>query len=194
MTEETSPNLKTRIEAVPSRDLPARATVPEPQWHVLWTRSNCEQLVEGQLAAKGFEVFLPRIEQWSGRGSSRGRARIPMFPGYLFLRAAVDMTSYVEVSKARGLVRILGSAWNRLAAVPREEIEAIEKTVRSHLPAMPYPYLKHGQRVRITRGPLVGVEGIFVHSEPRTGLLVLSVELLRRSLAVHVDCTTVAPA
>src|SRR2546425_6451948 len=32
-------------------------------WHALWTRSHCEQLVHDQLAAKGFDLFLPKIEQ-----------------------------------------------------------------------------------------------------------------------------------
>lgn len=192
MTYEADITIDSRARSL-RRD-PDLAPAVEPQWHVLWTRSNCEQMVEAQLAAKGFEVFLPRIEQWSGHGSARNRLRVPMFRSYLFLRAAVDVKSYLEVSKARGLVRILGSAWNRLAAVPREEIEAIKKTVQSRLPAMPYPYLSCGQQVRITRGPLAGVEGIFVRSEPEAGLVVLSIELLRRSVAVRIDCSSVVPA
>ena len=50
-----------------------------------------------------------------------------------------------------------------------------------------------GQRVRITDGSLSGVEGILVHTKPNKGLLVLSVDLLQRSVAVEVDCTRVMP-
>jgi transcription antitermination factor NusG len=54
--------------------------------------------------------------------------------------------------------------------------------------------LQEGQRVRIVDGPLKGVEGVLVQSKPNKGLLVISVELLRRSVAVEVDGTQVAPS
>jgi len=162
------------------------------QWHVLWTRSNCELSVQEQLAAKGFEVLLPTVDKWSRRKHTRCLYRAPLFPGYLFVRHAIDKSSYIEISKARGLVRILGERWDKLASVADSEIEAIRKVSRSDLPRMPYPYLRVGQNVRIIAGPLANVEGIFVRSEPKSGLLVLSIELLRRSLAVEVDCTLVA--
>src|SRR5947209_3290944 len=165
-----------------------------PRWRVLWTRSNCEQLVHDQLAAKGFDPFLPTVEAWSRRGGVRRLARIPMFGGYLFLRHAMDKASYLEVYKARGLVRILGERWDRLDVVPDSEIEAIQKVVHSGLSILPYPYLREGQRVRITRGPLADVEGILLRVNPKKGLLVVSVELLRRSVAVHLDCTLLEAA
>jgi len=119
---------------------------------------------------------------------------VPLFRGYLFLRHAVDKASYLEVCKARGLVRMLGERWDHLEAVPDSEIGAVQRLVRSDLPILPYPYLREGQRVRITNGPLANVEGILVRGNPKTGLLVVSVELLKRSVAVHLDCTQLEAA
>lgn len=166
------------------------------QWYILWTRSNCEQLVHDQLSAKGFELFLPRIGRWSRRKGLRYLARVPMFPGYLFLRHAMNKASYIEVCKAKGLVRILGERWDRLGTVPDSEIAAIQRVLETDLPVMPYPYLylREGQRVRITRGPLANVEGVVLKPEPKKGLLLLSVELLRQCVAVQIDCTLVAGA
>jgi transcription antitermination factor NusG len=48
--------------------------------------------------------------------------------------------------------------------------------------------------VRIVRGPLAGVEGILLQTKATKGLLVLSIELLQRSVAVEVDCTAVVAA
>jgi hypothetical protein len=48
--------------------------------------------------------------------------------------------------------------------------------------------------VRITHGSLTGVEGILVQTKLNKGLLVLSIELLRRSIAVEVDATAVVIA
>jgi len=169
-------------------------TSPSPAWHALWTRSHCEQLVHDQLAAKGFDLFLPMIDRWSRRGGLRHRIRIPMFPGYVFLHGVADKASYIEVVKARGLVRVLGERWDQLATVPARELEAIRRIVDAGVPALPYAYLREGQRVRITRGPLTDVEGILVRTKPNRGLLVVSVELLQRSVAAHVDCTWVVAA
>lgn len=164
------------------------------QWYALYTRGKCEQLVYDQLAAKGFHLFLPKLQIWSRRSGLRHAISLPMFPGYLFLQHAIDKVSYLEVRKARGLVRILGERWDRLAVVPEGEIDAVRRVVCADQPVNPYPYLREGQRVRIIHGPLAGVEGILVHSHASKGLLVLSIELLQRSLAVQVDCTAVAAA
>jgi transcription termination/antitermination protein NusG len=165
-----------------------------PQWYALYTRSHCEQLVYDQLTVKGFVVFLPKMDIWSRRGGIRHRIPTPMFPSYLFLHHIMDKLSFIEVSKARGLVRILGERWDRLSVVPDAEIDAIQRVLSANLPVIPHPYLREGQRVRITHGPLMGVEGILVQSKPNKGLLVLSIELLRRSIAVEVDSTRVGAA
>jgi len=181
----------------PARDAAAvrdRAVRSSTAWHALWTRSHCEQLVHDQLAAKGFDLFLPKIEQWSRRGGLRHLIRVPMFSGYVFLRAAMDKASYMEVVKARGMVQVLGERWDRLATIPDGEIDAIRRIVDARVLALPYPFLQEGQRVRITRGPLADVEGILVRIKPNRGLLVVSVDLLRRSVAAHVDCTWVVTA
>src|SRR5438128_12012252 len=162
-------------------------------WYALWTKSHCEQLVCNQLAAKGFHVFLPKIEAWYRRGGVRHCIPVPMFPGYLFLHHAMDLNSYIEVLKTRELVRVLGDGRDRLrdrlAVVPDAEIDAIQKVVDAKLPAQPYPYLREGQRVRLTEVPLAGADGVLVHTKPNKGLLVLSIELFQRSVAVEVDCT-----
>lgn len=166
----------------------------QAKWYALATRSHCEQLVHDQLAARGFRPFLPRIEVWSRRAGVRHRIRVPMFSGYLFLHHGMDNASHVEVRKARGLVRILGERWDQLAEVPEHEIEAIQRLACAGVPAMPHPYLREGERVRITRGPLADVEGILLRTKPNKGLVVLSIDLLQRGVAVEVDCTLVVPA
>jgi transcription termination/antitermination protein NusG len=173
----------------------ANDTIPvSPRWYALWTRSHCERLVWDQLTAKGFHAFLPTIDVWSRRAEVRHRIQIPMFPGYLFLRRAMDKASYIEVRKTRGLVCVLGERWDCLAVVPGCEVEAIQKVLQARVPLFPHAYLREGQRVRIARGPLTDVEGVLVRQKPHKGLLVLSVDLLRQSVAVEVDCTWVIQA
>jgi transcription antitermination factor NusG len=105
----------------------------------------------------------------------------------------MNKRSYIEIVKSKGLVRILGARWDRLTAVADVEIEALQRIQNTELAVMPHPYLNEGQRVRIDAGPLSGVEGILLRSRPNRGLLVISVDLLRQSVAVEVDCTIVTP-
>ena len=161
-------------------------------WLALWTHSHAEQLVYDQLIAKRFHAFLPMIPVWSRRGGAQHLIRKPMFPGYLFLRLALDKASYIEILKTNGLVRILGERWDRPAVVPDPEIVAVRQVLDAGLPIMPHPYLREGQRVRITQGPLAGIEGVLLHDKIHKGLLVVSVDLLQRSVAVEVDCMVVA--
>jgi len=163
------------------------------QWFALWTHSHCEQAVHDQLVAKGFQSFLPTIRTWSRRAGTQRLILVPMFPSYLFVHRAMDKRSYIEILKSKGLVRILGARWDRLTAVADTEIETLQRIQRAEPAVMPHPYLQEGQRVRINAGPLAGVEGILVRSRPNRGLLVISVDLLRQSVAVEVDCTLVTP-
>ena len=172
-------------------DGPSAEAAAACPWYALYTRSHCEQLVYEQLVAKGLHLFLPKIPVWSQRAGVRHRIAVPMFPGYLFLHSLVDSAIYLEVRQARGLVCILGQGWDRLAVVPEEEIQAIYAVLRSRLPIHPHIYLREGQRVRIMRGLLRGVEGILVGGKANKGRLVLSVELLQQSVAVEVDCSDV---
>ena len=165
-----------------------------PRWYALYTRSHCEQLVYNQLVARGFRAFLPKIEMWSRRAGQRHLASMPMFSNYLFLRHAMNKMSYIEVRQARGLVRILGERWDRLGVVPDAEIQAIQKVLYARVPVLSHPYLKEGQRVRILGGALAGVEGLLVRYRPEKGIVVLSIDLLQRSVAVEVDCSIVAAA
>jgi len=173
-------------------DQPLRGQVRH--WHVLWTRCNFEQQVHDRLVAAGYELFLPKVARWSRRRGRRRLIKVPLFPGYLFLRHAMDRTSYLRILRTQGMVRVLGSGWDRLEAVPEHELDAIRRALGCELPHMPHACPRTGQAMRITDGPLKGVEGILTKSDRGTGLLVLTVELLRQGLAVEVDCTQVVAA
>lgn|GEM_PF-442700 len=166
---------------------------PQPAWHVLWTRSNFEHRVHDELAAKDYDVFLPLISRWALGAKGQPYRMEPMFKGYLFVRHAIDKASFLDISKTKGVVSMLGKSWNRLAQVPEEEIAGIKQLMESRMPATPYPYLKAGTEVRIVRGPMLNMRGILVKTDHKKGYFVVSVQLLQRSVAVSIDCSDVVP-
>ena len=92
-----------------------------------------------------------------------------MFPGYLFVRDAMDKDRYIDLLKVRGIVRVLEAGWSRLTPIPDEDIDAIQQIVQADVPVFPHAHLRHGDRVRVLEGPLAGLEGIFVHGQTVQG-------------------------
>jgi transcription antitermination factor NusG len=171
------------------------ATFPaSPQWFAIWTRSHFEQIVSDQLAAKGFELFLPKASTWTRRNDGPRPIDVPLFPGYLFVHHTLDKHAHVEILKTRGVVRVLGHPPDHATPVDDDQIAAIRRVVDAGLPVFPYKMPAAGDRVRIVAGPLAGVGGVFLRERLEKGLLVVSVQLLQRSVAVEVDCTNVEAA
>ena len=161
----------------------------ESRWYATYTRANHEKRIREQLEQRSVESFLPLYEtvrQWKDR---RMQLQVPLFPGYLFVRiAAVDRMRVLQVP---GVVRLVGFN-GQLAALPNEEIESLKKGLASGVRAKPHPFLTVGRHVRIKAGPLGGREGILLR---RKGSLrvVLSIELIQRSIVVDVDVADVEP-
>ncbi len=161
-----------------------------PAWYAVSVRSNFERIVAHSLSAKGYEIFFPSYvatRRWSDRTRSLER---PLFPGYLFCRMQLDRR--VPLLNTGGVAAILGVGRCPLP-LSDSEIQAIQRIVESGLPAEPCPFLQAGQRVRIRCGPLAGIEGIVAGARNRTRLVV-SVEMLRRSVTVEIEQAWAEPA
>jgi transcription antitermination factor NusG len=164
------------------------------QWYAIWTRSQCEDRVADQLQSHGHTIFLPKVVTWARGARGRTRAVRALFPGYLFLHGQLDKHAHVDVLKTRGVVRILGERWDRLAAIPDEEVSAVRRMVDPGVHAFKYATPQDGERVRIVNGPLKGLHGCFIRARPTQGLFVVSVTLLQRSVAAEVDAAWVERA
>ena len=152
-------------------------------WHALHTRYQHEKVVAELLARQGFETFLPlytTVHRWKDRTK---RLSLPLFPCYVFLRGGVDRR--LQILKTPGVHAIVESA-GRPGVIPELEIAAIQRAVENSLRIKPHPFLESGDWVKIKSGPLVGLEGILVRKQDQLRL-VLSVEMLGRSVAVEVD-------
>ena len=158
-------------------------------WWALYTRHQHEKVVAEMLTAKGFEVFLPvydSIRRWKDR---RKLLSLPLFPCYVFVRGQPDRR--LQVVSTPG-VHMLLTRGEQIAVVPEEEIGAIRRAVDGSFRVEPHPFLKVGERVRVTRGSLTGVEGILVRKK-NLYRLVLSVDMLAQSVGVEVDASDVEP-
>jgi transcription antitermination factor NusG len=159
-------------------------------WWALYTRHQHEKMVAEMLLAKGFEVFLPLYESMRHWKDRRKLLSLPLFPCYVFVRGGFNRR--LQVVTTPGVHMILHNG-ERVAIIPETEIEAIRKTVEGSYRVEPHPFLNCGERVRVTRGTLEGVEGVLIRKK-NLCRLVLSVDMLSQSVAVEIDAADVEPA
>jgi transcriptional antiterminator NusG len=164
----------------------------ELDWYVVQTRSHHEALVERALRCRGLETFLPRITVPSRRRDRFRLVQAPLFPGYLFIRADLWPSTYQEVLRHRGVVRILGNN-GQCAPVPDDTIHSIHRIIASGLSVYPSSPLRRGMRVRITEGLLQGATGVIMRQKQGKRRLVVSVDLLGRAIAVDLAQELVEP-
>lgn len=159
----------------------------EKGWYAIYTRYQHEKVVAGFLAGKGFETFLPlysATHRWKDRNKV---VSLPLYPSYVFLRGGLDRRlAVLTTPSVIGLVGFAGC----VSFIPDAEIEAVRRVLESRLDVQPHPYLNCGDRVRMMSGPLEGVEGILIRKK-NLYRLVLSVELLEKSVSVEVDASVV---
>jgi transcription antitermination factor NusG len=159
-------------------------------WYALHTRHQHEKVVAQALSNKKFEIFLPlydAVHHWRDRNR---QLSLPLFPCYVFIRGGIDRR--LEVITTPSVHSFVGMG-GRPAPIPDADIAAIQRTVTSLARVEPHPFLKCGDWVRVTHGPLEGIEGILVRKKNRLRLI-LSVELLHQAIAVEVDTSLVERA
>jgi transcription antitermination factor NusG len=159
-------------------------------WWAVYTRHQHEKVVAQVLETKGFEVFLPlyeTIRRWKDRNKVLS---LPLFPCYVFLRGGLDRR--LQVLTTPGIHTVLYNG-ERIAFIPDDEIDAIRRVVDSSCKAEPHPFLRYGDKVRVTRGSLEGVEGVLIRKKSQYRL-VLTMEMLAQSVAVEIDAADVEPA
>jgi transcription antitermination factor NusG len=159
-------------------------------WFALYTRHQHEKVVAEMLTAKGFEAFLPLYESMRLWKDRKKMISLPLFPCYVFVRGPLERK--LAMISTPGVHMILYRGEN-VALIPGEEMQAIQKAVDGPFCVEPHPYLKCGERVRVKRGSLEGVEGVLVRKK-NLYRLVLSVNMVAQSVAVEIDAADVEPA
>jgi transcription antitermination factor NusG len=176
-----------RFPAQGELEIPARYF--EPCWYAAYTCANHEKCVAAQFERRSIEHFLPLYEsvhRWKDR---RKRLKLPLFPGYVFVRLA--LSEKLKALEVPGVVRLVGFG-GFPEALSENEMEVLRNGLSVTFRAQPHPYLTQGRRVRIKGGPLAGIEGILVRRKGNFRV-VISVDLIMRSIVVDIDAADVLP-
>ena len=157
----------------------------ERLWYVLHTKSRHETVVQDGLLKKSIEAYLPKVTVRSKRRDRKAMIRVPLFPGYLFVRTDLHPHSHLEVVKTVGAVRLIGNTQGPLP-VNDETVESLKIMVSSDYSVTTGYQLEKGDRVMVINGPFTGVIGHFVRYGGK-GRIVVNIEALGQYAGVEVS-------
>ena len=176
--------IKTVIQDIPSTQL-INDTLnhSNKQWFAIYTIVRHEKIVNLALTDKNIETYLPLREETSQWKDRVKKIKHPLFPGYLFIN--IYLNDRLNVHNTRGVVRILGVNGSP-SPVPVEQIESIRRLLERNEKYDPFPYIAHGKEVVVIHGLLQGIRGRILE---RRGdyRLIISVDIIKRSVSVEVD-------
>jgi transcription antitermination factor NusG len=155
------------------------------------TRARHERVVLQRFREKGLTTFLPlvtEVRRWSDRQKV---LELPLFSCYLFVKIMNTNEDRQRVLFTESVFDFVGVP-RQGTPIPDEQIEAVRTIVEERVSWHSHPFLKIGQRVRIRSGALDGVEGILIDRNGRD-TLVISVDLIQRSMAIQIDGYSVEP-
>ena len=72
-------------------------------WYLLQTKPRAHSTACEHLKRQGFEVFLPLIIKTTQKNGKFVNKTTPLFPGYLFMGAAVDPVPWKSINGTRGI-------------------------------------------------------------------------------------------
>jgi len=159
------------------------------RWYAVTVRPRHEKAVTRHLEHKGLNYFLPvyrSVRRWKDR---RKELDMALFPGYVFVN--LNLRDRMGVLQAPGVLQFV-TFQGQPAAVPDPEIRALESGLTAGLRPQPHPYLREGKKVRVKSGPLADAQGIMIRRKDGFRL-VLSIDLLMRSVLLDVDEADVEP-
>jgi len=131
------------------------------RWYVVQSKPREEERARYFLKEKGFDTYLPMMEVVNTRGSRNVTVQKPLFPGYLFCRFDRKDESLANIRWTKGVKKILPESLSPIP-VDSEVVEAIHLLQQKDGVIRKQPLQKNDQ-IRIARGPMKDILGIFEH-------------------------------
>lgn len=146
------------------------------RWYVIHAKPHQEDAVEIHLRKLGMEAFCPRLKETKVIRRKRQSVVVPLFPGYLFSRFALE-DQYRAVVYARGVRRVV-CCGSTPAPIDDQILEGIRRQHVDGCVTVPAARFAPGQAIRIRDGSLCGLEAVFERELSGTQRAVLLLKAL----------------
>lgn len=150
------------------------------RWGVVQTKPREAEIAVANLRRQGFDAFMPLLRE---RHKTEAKI-VPMFPGYLFVAIPTSERAWQPIASTRGVKRIITTAPDRPATLPRGWVESLrdQGTLDLFTDALSF---RKGEAVEFIAGPFEGQQATCKWtSEARIGVLL---ECMGRIAEVQCD-------
>ena len=151
------------------------------------TKPHREHGVQEFLLSRGIETYLPTLKD-RGKGSPHQGQGRPFFSCYLFAHLDLSTVALSSVNWSPGVNRVV-SFGGQPAIVPDEVLQWLQQRL-AHVDSRDYYRglpLHPGDRLRVTRGPLKGMDAIFDQRLSSGDRARVFVDILGRLTACQMD-------
>ena len=155
------------------------------RWVALRTAARWEKMLAGVMADAGVPVFLPLLTRFATSHGKRRAARVPVFPGYLFVAEADFLGNKRLTPGTRAKVAQVLRPSDPAAL--RAELRGIADLLTDRQLVQERTAGGVGDAVRVVGGPLTGHEGRVVRVKPNRWVLVIEVSFLGVKIEAEVD-------
>ncbi len=156
----------------------------EPRWFAVYTKYKNEKFTIKLLHEKGILAYVPLQEKIRVYTRKRKRVRLPLFPGYIFVKIIKD--EYVSVLETEGVVKFIHFSKN-LIAIPENEIDLIKRILGEKIEIeVEQGIWNIGDEVEIIAGNLTGLKGRLIERKGKNNFLVV-LERFGYSLCMDID-------
>ena len=159
--------------------------LPEHQWLVVRTRSRCEKKFAADLKYYKVCYYLPLYAKASKSARMIVTRELPLFSGYIFVHTDFDKRYFIED-------HFLSAGLIDIPNVPLfvSELSNIERALSVSKTVTPVDGFVAGTRVRVKKGPLIGLIGevLYIKNKFR---LVLKASIIGQSVSMEIDAANI---
>ncbi len=187
-TNASGSTMVTRQGSIYPADLfSAAQATSERLWWAVYTRSRQEKVFARHLLANEIPHYLPLVKKTYLSCGRKFSAQVPLFPGYVFMFG----------SEQERLESLTSNRVSKVLLVPdpsrlRADLEQVFRLIDSGAPLTVEQRLAPGNRVRIRKGAMAGLEGTVLVRRGQTRLFV-AVTFLQQGASVEVDDFNLEP-
>jgi transcription antitermination factor NusG len=171
----------------PIEQILGQATAADGDWFVLHTRSRQEKAVAADLQAMRIAFFLPLVKTVRYYGRRKVAVRLPLFPGYVFLRGSVDQA--YEADRTGRLANVIRVQDQHTLD---SQLIQIHRALDCGAELDPHPYLYEGLWVEVRSGPLKGIQGV-IEQRTKNNRLILQIQALGQASSLEIDAALLDP-
>lgn len=156
-------------------------------WAVLHARPRCEKKLEALAPQKQAVFYLPCTRRAHQYGNRKRIYEVPLFTGYVFGKMPDEHLSWYRSN--RYVANIIPVVDEEKLLTP---LRAIATALSSGLDLEVHSDIRPGTRIRITAGPLKGLE-TEVQQIAGEDKVILHLEMIQKTVAVEIPLSDVKP-